>query len=460
MNNQPTGKAIGGARELAAIALTRVYTQSAYARAALDAEISKAQASSGGRVDPRDIALATELLYGVLRTGPFLLSRLAHHQTPRSNKGIQLAPAAQAHLLMGAYSIAFLDRIPPFAAVNEAVSGVRTVAGKGPSAFCNAILRRFSEEISRSGRPSLGDAVHASVPSWLSKRLSLSLGKESANAYIEAGPVPPPLVLCVWPGEDQGEWLKRIQEAAPEGMVQPCQHSPHGILLSHAGDPRKLPGAGKAWIVQEEGAQLVALSLSAQPGERILDACAGHGNKAWLLAYGVGERGAVDAADLYASKLRELREGPSGAKVSRTYTINWEEGVGEVPGDYDAILLDAPCSGTGTLRRRPEIALHRKADDIKRLSALQTAILKRAASRARVGGRLVYAVCSVLREEAEEVVEQALRPGSVEGRTLILSPFEDKRISGMAGEGQSMLRLLPHVHGTDGYFLASFRVLG
>lgn len=442
------------------LALARVYTQSAYARAALDSEIARAMERSAGRLDPRDIALATEFVYGVLRTGPYLLSRLAQHLRPPSNKGIQLAPAAQAHVLIGAYSIAFLDRIPAFAAVSEAVSGVRSVTGNGPASFSNAILRRFSEEIAEKGRPILKEAAASSLPSWLMKKLAQSLGKECAKNFAGAGPVPPPLNLCLWPEEDREHWLARLKSEAPEGIFQPCDHSPHGISVAGAGDPRKLPGLGKAWIVQEEGAQLVALSMGAKAGERVLDACAGHGNKAWLLAYGVGAKGTVDAADLHSGKLRELREGPCGPKVAHTYTVNWEGSAGAVPSDYDRILLDAPCSGTGTLRRRPEIALHRKPVDIARLSALQTSILRQVTSRGRVGGRLVYAVCSVLQEEAEQVVERALMAGASGGRKLIPWPFDDKVLSALAGEAKTTLRLLPQMHGTDGYFLASFRIEG
>lgn len=457
--NQPGRGERTGARDIAGRALERVYTQAAWARSALDAEIARAWARSPSGVDPRDIALATELVYGVLRTEAFLLKALAKHMRPPSSKGIQLAPALKAHLLMGAYSIAFLHKIPVFAAVNEAIDRVRAEGGPGPAAFCNAILRRFSEEIQIHGRPDPAFACAAGVPLWLLQRLIHTLGKDDANAYVTAGPVPPPLGLCLWPGEARDAWLDQLKKDAPVAMIEPCPHSPHGILVAGAGDPRKLKGVGSAWIVQEEGAQLVALSLGAKSGEWVLDACAGHGNKTWLLAHAVGPGGRVDAADLYPAKLRELREGPCGSKVSQVFQVDWEQGAGTVPGEYDRVLLDAPCSGTGTLRRRPEIALHRKPQDIARLSALQAAIFQRTAGRVRPGGRFVYAVCSVLREEAEEVIERAV-PRIAGGNKLVSAPFEHPVLAALAGEGKSTLRLLPHVHGTDGYFMASFRVEG
>jgi 16S rRNA (cytosine967-C5)-methyltransferase len=236
---------------------------------------------------------------------------------------------------------------------------------------------------------------------------------------------------------------------------------------------RRLDGAGSAWIVQEEGAQVVALSLGARPGERVLDACAGRGNKAWLLGFAVGADGEVDAADLYPAKLEALRTSAVGARVRRVFEVDWTKGSGDVPAAYyDRVLVDAPCSGTGTLRRRPEIGVHREECDLARLSELQVRIVREAATRVRDGGRLVFAVCSVLREEAEDVVERILAGAAVEegggGRSieLVPAPFESEVVQRIAGEeagaggahGAALLRLLPHVHGTDGYFMASFQV--
>jgi 16S rRNA (cytosine967-C5)-methyltransferase len=186
----------------------------------------------------------------------------------------------------------------------------------------------------------------------------------------------------------------------------------------------------------------------------VLDACAGHGNKTWLLAAEVGATGAVDAADLFPAKLSELRAGPPGRRVHATYAVDWTAGAGEVPGGYDRVIVDAPCSGVGTLRRRPEIARRREAAELPRLAELQTRITRRAATRLRDGGTLIYAVCSVLREEAEDVVAALVEGGGDEGVKLEPLPFEAP--SALAGGGHAT-RLLPHEHGTDGYFVASLR---
>jgi 16S rRNA (cytosine967-C5)-methyltransferase len=250
----------------------------------------------------------------------------------------------------------------------------------------------------------------------------------------------------------------------PGAWIEPGRISPRAILVRGAGDPRRLPGFGAAWIGQEEGAQVIALALGARPGDRVLDACAGRGNKTWLLAREVGAVGArgagagcwVDAADLYPAKLEQAASG--GAR--RTYAVDWSVGVGDVPEGYDRVLVDAPCSGVGTLRRRPEIALRREPQDVMRLGALELAIVRRAATRARDGGRLVFAVCSVLREEAEEVVERLTAADlNAPDRSMMLEPAPfDAEIARALSGGGTTLRLLPHVHGTDGYFAASFIV--
>jgi 16S rRNA (cytosine967-C5)-methyltransferase len=164
--------------------------------------------------------------------------------------------------------------------------------------------------------------------------------------------------------------------------------------------------------------------------------------------------GEVDAADLYDTKLATLQAQVEtiGARAGRTYAVDWSIGVGEVPEGYDRVLIDAPCSGTGTIRRRPELLMKDLKSALPGLQKLQQAILARAASRVRPGGTIVYSVCSVLQEEAELVIAHVLgqRPW------LQPTPIEDAMVRQLAG-GASTLRLLPHEHGTDGYFIASLR---
>jgi 16S rRNA (cytosine967-C5)-methyltransferase len=444
---------MSNARQIAERVLTRVWGADAFAAAVLDAEIGKM-----ADFDPRDGALATELVYGVLRTQQALEVRL---QGLTKTGRIDLPEAARAHLLMAAYSICFLDRVPVFAAVNEGVSGIAATGETRSASFANAVLRKLATSIEKEGRPSLSESVAASAPGWLRGALRRSLGRREAEAYLAAGPVPPPIGLSLRTSEDRAGWIAELQKIAPNATFEEGKVSPRAILVRGAGDVRRLPGAGKAWIVQEEGAQVVALALGAHAGERVLDACAGRGNKTWILADAVGQTGAVDAADLYPSKLERLREAPFGAMVRETFSVDWSvEGARMLPRDYDRVLVDAPCSGTGTLRRRPEIALHRSAEDVTRLADLQAVIVRNAALHVKPGGKLVYAVCSVLREEAESVVEKFVAQPLSNGMSLSAVSFDSDILRTLAPEGATTTRLLPHVQGTDGYFLASFEVRG
>ena len=171
-----------------------------------------------------------------------------------------------------------------------------------------------------------------------------------------------------------------------------------------------------------------------------------------MLARAVVPSGGVDAADLHPGKLERLvaELAHIGVAPRATFAVDWAAGTGGATGPYDRILVDAPCSGTGTIRRRPELLLRRKASDLPELASLQRAILARVAGLVKPGGRVVYAVCSVLREEAEEVVAEAEKIG------LVPIPFDAPIALQIASNGASSFRLLPHEHGTDGYFVASF----
>jgi 16S rRNA (cytosine967-C5)-methyltransferase len=442
---RPTARA-PDARSVAARVLVRTMREGAFAAAALQGELTRAR-----QLDERDRALATELVYGVLRLRPWLEARLGAYAPRGLGK---LPPDVHAHLLVAAYQLA-ATRVPPFAAVSEAVSAVRASKGERVAGFANAVLRKLAQEL--EGGANLAAAAIASAPSWLRDALARALGDAGASAMLADALSAPPLGLRVDAGTRDAH-LANLRKARPAALFEAGRVSPRAILARGAGPPEELPGVAAGELaVQEEGSQVVALALGARPGERVLDACAGRGNKTAILARAVGgggSPGAADACDLHASKLErlsaELRRG--GIEASHTFAVDWTVGVGAVPEGYDRVLVDAPCSGVGTMRRRPDLLLRREPEDLARLAAAQRAILCRAASRVRPGGRVVYAVCSVLREEAEDVVDAFL-----EGGGFARAPF-DADLPVLAG--REALRLLPHEHGTDGYYLASLRRLG
>jgi len=413
----------------------RVWHDGAWAAPALDAELRRS-----GSLDRRDARLATELVYGVLRTQRALESTVARHA---KNDRWKKQPVVHAQLCIAAYTILFLERVPTFAAVSEAVTAIKLKKGRRVAGFANAVLRKLADS---SEGVTLLDAVAKGVPSWLHAALRDVLGQDGARRFITA-PFPAPLCLCLRASEQREIWLSQLQQARPDAKIAAGKLSPHAILLHGAGDLRQLPGHDSAWSSQEEGSQILALAVGSKPGDTILDACAGRGGKALLMA----EQGAtIDTADLHPSKLQRLRANPAGQHVRNTHAVDWTRGTGDVPDGYDRVLVDAPCSGTGTLRRRPEIAVRIAASDVARLAALQLEISRSAATRVKIGGRLIYSVCTVLRDECEGVV-QAL----CDSTDLEPAPFDSAIATGLCAE-ETTFRLLPHVHGTDGYFVASF----
>lgn len=431
------------ARTLAAQVLVRVQKDRAFAAAALEAELARAV-----QLDARDRALATEIVYGTLRVLPWLESELARFAPRGLGK---LDAGVRAHLFVAAYQLAF-TRVPAFAAVNEAVLAVRTLRGERLASFANAVLRKVASRATTLVDADRDDALFQSVPTWLREALGRALAPEGARAFVLAGREPPPIVLRVEDANARGAWVRRLEEAVAGARFEAGTVSPLAITVRGAGNPQKLPGSREgAWGIQEEGSQLAALALGAREGEAVLDACAGRGNKTAVLARAVGPKGAVDACDALPAKLDRLREELAGLGLSprATFAVDWTAGSGEVTGLYDRVLVDAPCSGVGTLRRRPDLLLRRQPADVDAMVRAQLAIATEAAAHVRPGGTLLYVVCSVLREEAEDVVARLLALRA----DLRPAPFEAPSVRAIAGDEPSF-RLLPQVHGTDGYFVA------
>jgi 16S rRNA (cytosine967-C5)-methyltransferase len=312
------------------------------------------------------------------------------------------------------------------------------------SGFANAVLRKVAagERLSRER------AVLENAPDWLLAEMTASVGADEARALLGAGAGaddadPHMTIRLVGSKYESFEWLS----SAEKGRVSPlARRIPRGGSLA------RRPGyAEGAFVVQEEGAQVVALALGARPGERVLDACAGRGQKTTLLREQVGPDAELWAADLYAEKLaaqeREMLR--LGLVPAKTAAVDLSVGMGELPEGFDRVLVDAPCTGTGTLRHRPEILLRLSPEDPARLAALSETILRRAASLARPGGRVVFAVCSVLRAECEAVVDRV-------SDVLSPAPFDAPELDSLvARDAASVLRLSAERHGTDGFFVAS-----
>lgn len=439
------------ARSIAFAALERVLFKADFAAAALDDELGR---RSG--VKPQDRGLATELTYGVLRTKVWLEQELGK-LAPR---GIGRDPIVLLRLLIAAYEIAFLDRVPNFASVNEAVSAVRAARGPSVAGFCNAVLRRFTT----LPRIALAEATLQSAPEWLRASVTQAVGEREAaflfGPNTEASKTPAtdstepsdaeatPLrvlsggTLRFRAGAEIPEWA----HAAARGLLYPGAYR-----FAAMGDLRRHPEFERGqFVIQDEGSMFGAHALGTRPGERVLDACAGRGHKASLLADELSPGGQLWVTDTGQQKLNQLLSEFARLQLPtpEVRRVDWTKGDDTLPRDFDRVLVDAPCTGSGTLRRRPEIALRLVPEDVERLATLAEHILRKAAAHCKPGGHVLFVVCSVLRRETLDVVERV-------SDVLESVPFDCTHP--LLTPATTSIHLLPGTHGCDGFFLASLR---
>lgn len=388
-------------REVAFVVLHRVTDDGAFAMRALDAELDR------GQTRGRDAGLATETVYGALRVLPSLDAALAVHlRKPLSG----MDGLTRAVLRASAYQLLYLSRVPPYAVVDEAVRFVRRVRSRASGGFVNAVLRRVAE-----GRPEHPEPPSSvDVPDWLRTALQASLGAARCAALVDDRPQPPALGLRVY-GRQRASVREAITAAVPSGQVWDGPLSEHTLLCRRVGDPRRLPGYRQGHFApQEEGAQLVALAVGVEPGHAVADLCAGHGGKTWVLSAQQAGRGRLTAVDIDERKLEQLlaeaaRLGVAADRSAiETLPIDLSVGIGGLGGQFDRVMLDAPCSGLGTLHRRPELLLRVGPQDPARMAGLQADLLRAACALLRPGGELTYAVCSPLSVEGLDVVASVL----------------------------------------------------
>jgi 16S rRNA (cytosine967-C5)-methyltransferase len=398
-------------------ALLRVERDGAYAAAALDAELARS------RMSPSDRGLATDLVLGVLRWRGALDARIARWcHRPIEQLDLEVLVA----LRLGAYQLAGHLRVPPHAAVNETVALVRSARRTTAAAgLVNAVLRG----ISGSPEP-LTDARQA-LPEWIFTKLERAYGPEQAHALAAWSTEAPWTGLRVNPRRgSREELIERLRVDAPDAVLRPGERSPLAVLARSLGPVAALASYREGWFaVQDEGAQVCALLLDLEPGQHVLDACAGRGGKTTLLASMADGRATLDAADRSPRKLEHLaaeieRLGLGGL---RTVSVDLEVGSGDLRPPYDRILADVPCSGTGTLSRRPEIRWRLTPGDVERLIEAQRVILDRCLSMLAPHGVLVYCACSLFPEEGVDQVRLAIQrhPGLRLDREVTLLPHRD-----------------------------------
>jgi len=362
-----------------------------------------------------DRAFLTELTYGVLRWRGKLDWVIQQFSRIPFEK---IEPEIVNILRIGLYQVLFLSRTPVSAAVNESVELAKKSRGRGGGGFVNAILRsvlRKKEEIpylDRAEDPALHISVVQSHPLWLIRRWVAELGEQEAMKISLANQKIAPLVLRANTLKiSRDDLMKKLAEA---GLTPIATHySEEGIVLKEPPAVSDLPFFKEGlYIIQDEASQLVTFILDPKPGERILDSCAAPGGKTTHIGQRMENTGEIYAIDLTKEKLKRIEEGGSKSGIRIVKTVRGDasrpllvpEGL-----QFDRILADVPCSGFGTLRKNPDLKWRKGEEDVRRLSELQTSILRNLSGYLKKGGILVYSTCTIFHEENEDVVEEFLR---------------------------------------------------
>jgi len=390
-------------------------------------------ASQESNLQPLDRALCHELVLGVLRWQLFLDKIVEHFSKRRVDS---LDAAVRIALRLGLYQLRFLTRVPASAAVNESVSLVRAARLSSATTFVNAVLRRAVREAEYDPVANISDplekmAVQTSHPSWLIERWAKSFGVEEAEAFARANnTVPPTAFRVVANRASQSEILSRLSAA---GAALESSDIVNGAWRVSGATSllREMSAAGEIYL-QDEASQLVADAMEVKRGERVLDLCAAPGGKTTLMADRVGDYATIVAADRSATRMATVNSTMQlhELKSIRPMILDATERLPFERESFDRVLVDAPCSGTGTLRANPEIRWRLAPKDFQNFAEQQKRILSRAVEVLKPGGRLVYSTCSVEREENEEVIE-----------SIDLKPIKT-------------LRTWPQHEGTDGFFIS------
>ncbi|MFF7030607.1 RsmB/NOP family class I SAM-dependent RNA methyltransferase [Streptomyces albidoflavus] len=451
-------------RILAFEALRAVDERDAYANLVLPALLRKAREDHPDTFEARDAALATELVYGTLRhqgTYDAIIAACVDRPLREVDPPVLDVLSLGAHQLLG-------TRIPSHAAVSATVELARVVLGDGRAKFVNAVLRRITADdldgwLERVAPPYDEDpedhlAVVHSHPRWVVSALWDSLGGPRAGIQdlLEADNERPEVTLVARPGRTTSDTL--LDGLGPDRAL-PGRWSPYAVRLTEGGEPGAIDAVREGDAgVQDEGSQLVALALAAAPLEgsdsRWLDACAGPGGKAALLAGLAAQRGAT----LLASEKQPHRAGLVAKALDGNpgpYQVIAADGTRPPwrPGSFDRVLVDVPCTGLGALRRRPEARWRRRPEDLDGFAPLQRALLRTALESVRVGGVVAYATCSPHLAETRAVVDDVLKR---EGGAELLDARPLMPGVPALGEGPDV-QLWPHLHGTDAMYLALLR---
>jgi 16S rRNA (cytosine967-C5)-methyltransferase len=464
--------ALSIARKIAYDVLLRVEAEGAYASDVLHIRL-------GAQIKPADAALATEITMGVLRSRRFLDSLL----DPLLKKPVaQLDLPVAIALRMGLYQLRYLQRVPPSAAVNESVNLVKMARKASAAPLVNAVLRRaaalpakntvlYGAGAAKAPAKMRGIANNSpadqlgilhSHPTWMVERWLARFGEERTIGLLEANNRSPRLTLALHDENPRDEIIDSLRKSGLQ--VESGQLLKSAIAVSAGSPARTTAFQSGAISIQDEASQVIPLLLDVNAGDSVLDVCAAPGGKTATLVRAAGQQGIVVAADLHAHRLGAMRSQFQRLKIGNLNFVKLNA-TRELPfrAAFQRILVDAPCSGTGTLSRHPEIRWRLRPEQLAEFHRLQVDILINAIAMLAPQGRLVYSTCSVEPEENEDVVGEALQKSAPLQLRQVTSDsaavsLKDHLIPGVDArelfDAEAQFRTVPGERATDGFFAA------
>ncbi|MEK4632194.1 MULTISPECIES: 16S rRNA (cytosine(967)-C(5))-methyltransferase RsmB [Bacillus] len=441
-------------RELALEALEKLEQNQAYSNLLLTSVIKT------NTLSDQDRGLLTELVYGTLQNKIALDFMLK----PFIRKPNKVKPWVIQLLRLSAYQMEYLEKIPDRAAIHEAVEIAKKRGHKGIASFVNGILR----SLQREGAPSFAEiedpvlrlSTETSHPEWLVKEWVEAYGFEAAEKICRIHLIPPKQTLRVnHIKSDRETVLNEMENAGLEAEAGDL--SPDAIKLLKGSIANTAFFQNGRVSIQDESSMLVARALDPKPGETVLDACAAPGGKSAHIAELMENEGSLTSLDLHRHKVKLIKEGAErlGLTIIDAQTMDARK-AGEAFGAerFDRILVDAPCSGFGVIRRKPDMKYTKTPEDSRRLSEIQLGILREIAPLVKKGATLVYSTCTMDRTENEEVMHAFIQEHPEFEPDLSLEKRLPEKARPFVQDGS--LQILPHYFGTDGFFISSMRKKG
>ncbi|PZE22522.1 16S rRNA (cytosine(967)-C(5))-methyltransferase RsmB [Paenibacillus xerothermodurans] len=433
------GKQRGTARDAALEVLVRTEQDRSYSNLLLNQTLQKYN------LEKLDAGLATEIVYGTIQR----MNTIDHFLARFVSKGLaKLEPWVRSLLRLSFYQIYYLDRVPDHAVVNEAVNIAKRKGHRGISGMVNGVLRNVIRQKDTLTIPANLPAVTRialthSHPEWIVQRWIRQLGEEQTERICEANNVPPRVSVRVNTMKYSRQQL--INVLADAGLeVEPSDLAPAGIIVKGAGNMALTTWYENGMIsIQDESSMLVAETVDPQPGEKVLDCCAAPGGKTTHMAEKMGDRGELWACDIYEHKEKLVREQADRLQLEsvRTVVMDARELHNRFPpASFDRILLDAPCSGLGVIRRKPDMKWTKRERDLDDICAIQRELLRTVHSLVRPGGVLVYSTCTIEYSENEGMVLEFL-----------------ERHPEFEWDREHSRQIYPYEHQSDGFFIAKLR---